>query len=167
MDNRVKRSEVFLASAVIASLRSTCAKTQVGCVIVRDRRIVCTGYNGAPSGMPHCTDVGYKTGENGSCKVCIHAEAGAISFAARKGIELQGGILYTTVAPCIECAKLIINTGILGVHYLYPYRDVSGVELLKGFGVNVIEGVMTDRGSELIGCLEKFIGDTKQEVPQV
>lgn len=121
--------------ALLISQRGTCNRGAVGCVIARDGRIISTGYNGAPVGLPHCHDVGCDCGDDGGCKRTIHAEAGAITFAAKNGLPLNGAIMYVTSSPCIDCAKLIINCGIKMVFYYNTYRDVSGLELLEKAGI--------------------------------
>lgn len=137
---RVSRDIVNMIIARAIALRSTCTHAQVGVVITLENRVVSTGYGGAPSGLPHCTDVGCLEGPDGGCIRTAHAEAGAIAFAARKGISLEGGTLYTTLAPCLACAKLIINAGIKRVVYLESYRDPRGLILLKQAGIE-IEGL--------------------------
>lgn len=135
MSSRISRPELFMEMAELMAKRSTCTRAQVGCVITKDDRIVCTGYNGAPSGMPHCTDVGCEGTEG--CERCLHAEAAAISFAASKGIALEDTVMYVTHAPCYSCAKLIINAGINMVWFLHPYRDQRGMQLLLDQAVRV------------------------------
>lgn len=122
--------------ADLMAKRSTCDRAHVGCIITQDGRVVCTGYNGAPSGMPHCLDVGCEIVNEG-CERTLHAEAAAISFAARKGITLEDAEMYCTHAPCYSCAKLIINSGISAIYYQKPYRDTRGIELLLDAGVGV------------------------------
>lgn len=114
--------------------RSTCLRRRVGAVIAQDHRIISQGYNGAPSGKPHCT---YETcNEHNPCNNTVHAEINAIAFAARYGISTEGATIYTTLAPCLECSKAIINSGIKKVIYESPYRDESGINLLKESGID-------------------------------
>ena len=134
---RIGRKEMFTKMAAIMSQRSTCNRARVGCIITLDNRIVCTGYNGAPAGMPHCIDIGCEIDKSGGCLRCLHAEAAAISFAARKGISLEGGDMYVTHLPCYSCAKLIINAGILHVYYVHDYRDERGLDLLCASKIGV------------------------------
>lgn len=141
---RINREEFYLQSAGLVARRSTCLRGQVGCVLVRGKRIVVSGYNGAPSGMPHCSEVGcLLTDEDGQlvdymgCQRAVHAEANAIAFAAREGIPLKGTSLWCTHGPCPKCAQLIVNAGIYAVHYVMPYRLRGGVELLDDAGVVV------------------------------
>lgn len=131
-EQRIDRDKLNMSIAHDIAKRSTCTRGQVGCVITQEGRIVSTGYVGAPSGLPHCTDVGCEIGTHGGCIRTSHAEAGAIAFAARNGIALKGGAIYCTLAPCINCARLIINAGIKKVFIDQEYRDPSGViELIK------------------------------------
>lgn len=132
---RVPRNKLFMQIAELMSQRSTCIRNQVGCVITRDNRIITSGYNGAPSGMRHCSDGGCEIGSDGGCKTTLHAEIAAITFAAKHGIALEGCTLYTTLEPCYDCAKAIINAGIKKVIYKNKYRDSSGTELLTEAGI--------------------------------
>lgn len=107
--------EYFLEMARLAATRATCPRKHVGAVIVKDRRTVSTGYNGSPKKMPHCTDVGClmkKVGDRESCIRTLHAESNALDDAGRRA---EGATLYCTVTPCYECAKRIINAGIIRV----------------------------------------------------
>src|SRR5690606_33933329 len=115
----------------------------VGCVIHRDGRIIATGYNGAPAGMPHCNhdmeiDASPVSMIDTGCQVVEHAERNAIAFAARYGNALEGAWLTCTHAPCLACAKSIINAGIVGVTYKIPYRLTDGVELLERAQLKII-----------------------------
>lgn len=132
---RITRDEMLMEIARIVARRSTCNRAQVGAVVAQDGRIVSTGYAGAPSGLPHC-DPHICNAEN-PCTRTVHAEAGAISYAARSGIRLEGATLYCTHCPCIDCAKLIINTGIKRVIYDQAYRKTEGLELLRTVGIVV------------------------------
>lgn len=134
---RITRDQMFMAIANIVSFRSTCLRAKVGAVIVQDNRIVSTGYVGAPSGLPHCLDVGCEIGPDGGCIRTVHAEVNAIAFAARAGIKLEGSTLYVTMSPCLNCAKLIINAGIREVVYRDEYRDPSGLKLLRQAGIEI------------------------------
>lgn len=138
---RPPREEVFMDIAQILSERSTCLRAKVGVVVVRDNRIISTGYAGAPSGRSHCDDpgVGCIVGPDKGCIRTIHAEANAIAFAAKHGVALEGSTLYTTLAPCYTCSKLIINAGIVCVVYREPYRDTQGMELLRESKIGVTQ----------------------------
>ena len=134
----------FIDIARLVSERSTCQRRKVGAVLVRDKRILCTGYNGAPSGMPHCdesgclrTDLGIPSGER--IEICrgIHAEQNALVQAAAFGISVTGGTLYCTHEPCITCGKMLLNAGIREFVVAEPYPDEFGRRLLTEAGVKV------------------------------
>lgn len=131
MIERISRDQMLMEMAITASKRSTCSRKHVGAIIARDGRVISIGYAGAPSGMPHCMDHGCLQGADGGCIRTQHAEANAIAFAARKGIATERATLYTTVSPCLVCAKLIINAGIEQVWYLERYRKTEGINLLS------------------------------------
>ena len=102
--------------------RATCDRKHVGAVVVRDRTILSTGYNGSIRGMPHCDEVGHMM-ENGHCVATVHAEANAILQAAKNGVRIDGATLYTTASPCWPCFKLIANSGCVRIVYGEFYRD--------------------------------------------
>jgi dCMP deaminase len=137
---RITRDQMGMAMAVIASLRSTCKRKQVGAVIVRDGRVLSIGYAGAPSGFPHCSDAVCDLST--PCERTVHAEANAIAFAAKEGIAVHGASIYTTCSPCINCAKLLINSGIKKVYYLEEYRDTAPLTLLQEAHILVSSMVM-------------------------
>lgn len=112
--------------------QSTCNRGNVGAVIVQDRRIVSTGYNGSPPGAPHCLDVGCEP-EDG-CLRTIHAEANALLWAARHGVKLEGATMYSTHAPCLTCAQAIVQSGIIKFVYASDYRKAR-LEILYEAGV--------------------------------
>lgn len=120
----------------VVSQRATCLRRKVGAVIVRDKRILTTGYNGSPPGMPHCTDVGCQIVE-GHCIRTIHAEQNAIAQAALHGISTQGATIYVSAAPCINCAKLLIAAGVERVVYADKYTDSYGEEILLDKGIDL------------------------------
>ena len=102
--------------------RATCDRKHVGAVLVRDRTILSTGYNGSIRGLPHCDEVGHMM-ENGHCVATVHAEANAILQAAKNGVRIDGSTLYTTASPCWPCFKLVANSGCLRIVYGEFYRD--------------------------------------------
>jgi len=120
----------FFAIARTVATRATCPRAQVGAVVVLDRRILTTGYNGAPSGVAHCSDAGCLM-VDGHCLRATHAEANALIQGARHGVALHGGTLYTTHRPCAGCAKLVISTGIVRVVYEESYLDPSAERLFS------------------------------------
>lgn len=129
VQKRLSRDDLLMTVAKLYQQRSTCLRRQVGAVIGIDGRTLAPGYNGAPHGMPHCTRS--TCNEERPCTIAAHAEANAIAWAARKGIKTNGSTLYTTVSPCMDCAMLIINAGIVEVIYLEEYRDTSAIEYLR------------------------------------
>lgn len=136
--------EYFLQLARQAATRSTCLRRQIGAVLVRDRRLLATGYNGSPRGTAHCLDVGclrdqlgIPSGERAELCRAIHAEQNAIVQAAVHGVAIEGATLYTTTHPCILCAKMIINCGVKEIHYLEGYPDELSKEMLAEAGVAV------------------------------
>ena len=123
----------YLQMAGIWAQNSYCKRRQVGALIVKDKMIISDGYNGTPSGFENqCED------ENGVTKVYVlHAEANAITKVAKSGNSSEGSTLYVTASPCVECAKLIIQSGIRRVVYRDAYRITDGIELLKRAGIEV------------------------------
>ena len=128
---RITRTELFMRMAILFSQRSTCNRGKVGVVAVKDKRIIATGYNGSPEGLPHCNSE--TCNENKPCENTIHAEANLIAFAARMGISLKDSTLYCTHAPCKKCAQLILQAGIDLVVYLNEYRNTEGLDLLTRY----------------------------------
>jgi dCMP deaminase len=122
MTGRTDWDSYFMEIAKVVSSRATCARKHVGGVIVRDRIILSTGYNGSIRGMPHCDEVGHMMEDN-HCVATIHAEANAIIQAARNGVGIAGGTIYTTASPCWPCFKLIANAGIVRIVFGEFYRD--------------------------------------------
>jgi dCMP deaminase len=122
--------------ALDVSRRATCLRAQVGAIVVKDKRILTTGYNGAPRGLPHCLDEGCEM-VGGHCVRSLHAEQNAIIQAAQHGITLEGGTIYTTHQPCQTCAKMIINAGLLRVVYAGLYPDDLAMKYLGLGGVQV------------------------------
>src|SRR5262245_49201099 len=133
-DRRIGWDQYFMQICAVVARRSTCLRAAVGAVIVRDRIILATGYNGSPSGMPHCTEVGclitVSTAPDGeveeNCFRTIHAEINAIAQAAKTGVSIQGSDIYITHSPCFHCLKVLINTGIRRVCYANP-SNLEGV----------------------------------------
>lgn len=140
---RVSRDELCAEMAAVVAKRGTCGRAQVGALISRDGRILATGYNGPPSGFPHCTDPDGCTDADrtdpGGCVRAVHAEANAIAFAARHGIATQGADLFCSHLPCKRCAELIINSGIVRVHYTSDYRIKDGEVLLRQAGIDIVQ----------------------------
>lgn len=120
----------FMDMARMAATRSTCDRAQIGCVLVRDNRMLTSGYNGSVSGLDHCDDVGHLM-DNGHCVRTLHAEQNAIGQAAMHGIAIKGATAYVTHFPCTLCAKMLINVGVWRVVYLHDYANGRGDEFFK------------------------------------
>jgi dCMP deaminase len=136
--------EYFMNIAGLVARRSTCIRRQVGAVLVRDRRVLATGYNGAPTGLRHCLDLGclrqqhsIPSGERHELCRGLHAEQNAIIQAALHGVSVKDAVLYCTNHPCIICAKMIINAGIRSVLIQDRYRDTMAEDILQEAGVEV------------------------------
>ena len=117
--------------------RATCDRKHVGAVVVRDRTILSTGYNGSIRGMPHCDEVGHMM-ESGHCVATMHAEANAILQAAKNGVRIDGATLYTTASPCWPCFKLIANSGCVRIVYGEFYRDPRIFEVAAQLKVELV-----------------------------
>lgn len=130
--NILTPSQMMEGIIKLVAKRSKCKRHQVSAIIVKQGRIVSMGYNGPPSGYPICDSC-----KGPGCNVSCHAESNAISFAARSGISTEGATMYTLLAPCTMCAKMILHAGISKLNYYIPYRDDTGVILLQSCGVSV------------------------------
>src|SRR5882762_3941929 len=128
----------FMQIAAVVASRATCDRKHVGALLVRDRIILSTGYNGSIRGMPHCDDVGHDL-EGGHCVATIHAEANSILQAAKNGVRIEGAELYTTASPCWNCFKLVANAGIKTIYYGEFYRDRKSLEVARRLGIDLID----------------------------
>ena len=145
MSDRPSWHQYFLTITRNVAERSTCTRAKVGAVIVRDKNILATGYNGAPAGMPHCIDAGClvytsrtPTGEvEENCFRTIHAEINAIAQAAKNGASIRDADIYITHTPCIHCVKVLINTGIRRIFYEREYKRATIEELLRGANIQL------------------------------
>lgn len=140
--------EYFLQLAELVASRSTCLRRQVGAVLVRDERIISTGYNGAPRGIRHCLEVGCLREKEGipsgqRYELCrgVHAEQNAIINAAYYGVATNGAVLYCTNQPCIICARMIINAGIRKVIHLGNFDDKLALEFMEEAGIEIIHKI--------------------------
>jgi dCMP deaminase len=131
--------------AMLAASRSTCLRRQVGAVIVKNKKVLATGYNGAPAGLKHCLDIGclrqklkIPSGQRHELCRAIHAEQNAIIQAATSGVSIEGGTLYSTTFPCILCAKMIINAGIKKIYVTEGYPDDLSREMMDEAGIAVV-----------------------------
>ena len=145
-NSRPDWNEYFMAIAELVSKRSTCIRRKVGAVIVKDKRILATGYNGAPSGVKHCIEVGclreklkIPSGERHELCRGLHAEQNAIIQAAYHGVEIKDSIIYCTNLPCIICTKMIINAGIKKIYFKDGYPDKLSKEMLSESNIELIK----------------------------
>lgn len=136
----------FLLIAKVVASRSTCLRRHVGAVLVKDRQILSTGYNGAPKGVSHCEDagclrerLGIPSGERHEICRGSHAEINAIAHAAAAGVATQGCQIYCTHEPCVYCTKALINAGCVRVVYLYPYPDELARSIMAESGVEAVQ----------------------------
>lgn len=140
--------EIFMNLAEELALKSHCVRAQVGAVLSKDTRIISIGYNGPPAGTHNCDeewpDVGCGKDSKGSCSLALHAEQNAILYAVKNGADLQHATLYTTLSPCLPCARLIFSAGIVQVFYRNSYAvykgllEDEGIAFLNRFGVETI-----------------------------
>jgi len=135
----------FMEIAYLVSRRSTCLRRAVGAVIVKEHRILATGYNGAPAGIKHCAETGclreklnVPSGQRHELCRGIHAEQNAIIQAAYHGVRIRGADLYCTNQPCVICTKMIINAGISTIYYASGYPDEMSMELLNEAGIGIV-----------------------------
>lgn len=140
--------EYFLSLARVVRERSNCLRMSVGAVLVKDKRIIATGYNGTPMGVKNCDEGGcgrclnrqenkLKENESKEFCICLHAEHNSILQSAYHGSSSKGTVMYSTVMPCIQCAKAIINAGIAELVYSDKHTYNDGIKLLKSAGVKV------------------------------
>ena len=138
MDSRASWDQYFMNIARVVATRATCDRKHVGAVLVRDRTILSTGYNGSIRGLPHCSEEGHMM-EDGHCVATVHAEANAIIQAAKNGVAIEGATIYTTASPCWPCFKLIGNSGCERIVFGEFYRDGRVFEFAKQLGIDLVE----------------------------
>ena len=139
----------FLKIAYAVSERSTCDRAFVGCVLVLEKRILTTGFNGSPAGQPHCDEIGHLMVE-GHCVRTIHAEMNAIIQAALHGVSTKGSTCYVTHFPCINCTKALINAGITRLVYSTAYRrDDNAVSFLQAANIEFFQKEYTN-GTDVV-----------------
>ncbi|MCL2756928.1 MAG: cytidine/deoxycytidylate deaminase family protein [Coriobacteriia bacterium] len=136
--SRPSWDEYFMDIAHMCARRTTCRRRQIGAVIVKDKRLLATGYNGVPTGIEHCLDrgclreqLGIPSGQQHELCRGLHAEQNALIQAARHGINIEGASLYSTAQPCVLCAKMLINAGITEIVYDREYPDPLALEMLN------------------------------------
>jgi dCMP deaminase len=136
-DKRVPWDNYFMNIASVVASRSTCPRKYVGAVIVRDKTILSTGYNGSIRGMPHCSEGGHMM-ENDHCVATIHAEANAIIQAAKNGVNIDGATVYVTASPCWSCFKQIANAGLRRICFGEFYRDERIFDVALRLGIELV-----------------------------
>ena len=143
-DTRPSWDEYFMDITRRVATRSTCLRRAVGAILVHDKRIIASGYNGGPSGLAHCLDIGclreklgIPSGQQHELCRGIHAEQNAIIQAARYGVSIEGSVLYCTTQPCTQCTKMLINAGITEIVFAEGYPDDLARELLEESGIIV------------------------------
>lgn len=147
MQDRISWDEYFMEMAELTSKRSTCLRRNVGAVIVKDRHVIATGYNGAPRGIAHCDErggcmrekLGVPSGERHELCIALHEEQNAIIQATTLGQSIEGGTIYVTHQPCVICAKMIINAGITRIVVREGYPDELAVKLLDEAGLKIVK----------------------------
>lgn len=140
MSQRPQRADwhtYFMKIATVVASRSTCDRKYVGAVIVRDRTILSTGYNGSIRGLAHCDEEGHMMDGN-HCVRTVHAEVNAIAQAAKNGVKVDGAEIYITASPCWNCFKLLMNAGIKTIYYGEFYKDERIFEAAKALDVKLI-----------------------------
>ena len=135
---RLSWDEYFMTIAYQVATRATCDRKHVGAVIVRDKTILSTGYNGSIRGLEHCSQVGHLM-ENGHCVRTVHAEANAIAQAARNGVRIDAAAIYVTASPCWICFRLIANSGITRIAFGEFYRDNRIFEFSEKLGMGLVD----------------------------
>ena len=137
--------EYFMTIAKMVAKRSTCLRRHVGSILVKDKRILATGYNGAPTGLKHCAEVGcirqntsIPSGERHELCRGLHAEQNAIIQAAYHGISIAGSTLYCTNKPCVICSKMLINAGIVKIFYENGYDDPLADQMITEAGIEIV-----------------------------
>ena len=163
--------EYFLMMAKLAATRSTCLAFPVGAVIVKDRQVLATGYNGSPAGSAHCTEQGFCYPGLSSCDAskelpsrAVHAEANALAQAAKHGISTEGAKIYVTLEPCLSCLKLVISAGIHEVYYETSFNNGSKALVRDSF---VADGIVTLKQIELSSEVARLAADSMLQLTSV
>lgn len=138
MDTRPSWDEYFMQIARDVSTRSTCERRHVGAVIVRDRRILSTGYNGSPPGQPHCTEVGCLL-EDGKCIRTLHAEQNALIQAALHGVSTARATVYCTCRPCHVCTRMLVGAGLERLVFSGPMPEGWALDVLRAAHVELVQ----------------------------
>ena len=136
--------EYFMDIVRDVATRSTCRRRKVGAILVKDKRIIATGYNGGPTGLAHCLEIcclreqlGIPSGQQHELCRGVHAEQNAIIQAARYGVHTDGSVLYCTTQPCVQCTKMLLNAGVTEIVFSEGYPDGLALQLLEESGITV------------------------------
>ena len=148
---RASWDEYFMNIAKEVATRSTCDRKHVGAVVVRDKSILATGYNGSVRGLGHCDDEGHLM-EDGHCVRTVHAEANAIVQAARNGMRIEGASIYVTASPCWGCFRLIANAGIVKIVFGEFYRDQKIFDVSQKLGIELVDFSKPSEGGAKAGA---------------
>jgi dCMP deaminase len=142
MDQRIPWPEYFMNIAYLVAERSTCLRRRVGALAVKDKRILATGYNGAPAGLTHCLDIGcmreqlgIPSGQRHELCRALHAEQNVIIQAAMHGVSIEGADIFCTTQPCILCAKMLINCRVKAIYFTEGYPDEMSCQMLDEAGI--------------------------------
>jgi dCMP deaminase len=134
---RATWDEYFMAIAQVVATRATCDRKHVGCVLVTNKHLIATGYNGAIAGLPNCDDIGHLM-EDGHCIRTVHAEMNAVAQAAHHGISVKAATAYVTASPCWPCFKVLANAGINRIVFQEFYRDAKIFDAAKELGIELV-----------------------------
>lgn len=159
---RPKWDHYYMAMAHMVAERSTCDRLRAGSVLVKDKRVIGTGYNGSPPGMEHCDDVGHLMHEN-HCIRTLHGEENTLLQAARLGIIAEGSTIYTTFSPCYHCLKKLIATGIRRIVAGQIYRDARVIEACKQAGIEFVHYTPDAKWLDYLVEMYKFLPRAKME----
>ncbi len=145
-ETRPSWDDYFMSITRLVAERSTCLRRKVGAILVKEKRILATGYNGAPQGLKHCLDIGclrerlrIPSGQRHELCRALHAEQNVLIQAARYGIAVAGSELYCTNLPCIICTKMLINSGVHTIYYSEGYADEMSVDMLREAGMRLVQ----------------------------
>src|SRR5699024_1119486 len=156
--NRISWEQYFMAQAQVVALRSTCTRLMVGAIIVRENRIISSGYNGSVADGDHCIDNGCYL-VDGHCVRTVHAEANAILQCAKFGVEKNNTVLYVTHFPCLQCTKQLIQAGIKKIYYEKDYRNHElAIQLLQESQVEIEQVTLTDVSVQFESTIERSDG---------
>lgn len=155
LDKRLDWTDYFIEITKLVAQRSSCLSRKVGAVIVKNNRILATGYNGSPSGLQNCCDKGYclrqhsESGENLNECMAVHAELNAILQCAKMGVCCEDGTIYVTTYPCVNCMKAIIQSGIRKVIYIEEYNSPLTDKLVELSGIKCVKYKEKEKGEDI------------------